>query len=369
MNHDSSSQSVNDGSRGALSTLPLVDSSDRVVIVLGNGASISEMQRANPRGQLPPTDKNFLEVAEKCERAGYRELESAFNDVWRGYEPYPLKCQRMEQLFASVYLKVLQTTGRSKSGIAARRLLDTLVILLRDTLSVTTNEPEPNQHLELLRILAENTQGLSVISLNYDVLADRALRIGSAKRWWHWHHKDGYGFKPSKQPHPHRNSSIFLLKLHGSMNWYIPIPSSRRTTAYNARARIYVPNPTGRRGGAVWQRRQKVLGHSRKRIFPLLVPPVYEKGAQIHGDLATIWERAQQHLEQATLVIVWGYSLPITDYHTDVLFAQCARRARFRLIVINPDPEALARVTYVCGHTWNRWFFRVKHFFDAFKKP
>ena len=341
--------------------LSSITSADRVVLVLGAGASISEMlaKGSNP---LPPTDANFLEIARECHPGQVRNLAKSFNVVWQGNEPYPMKIQRMEQLFASAYLRVQQTKGNSTEGIAANQLYDRLIVLLRDTLYSTTNAPHSTEHMEVVRaILRFSPSAFDVISFNYDLLADRALRELNDSGDLQWSHKDGYGFKPANQSAPSTKSNVKLLKLHGSMNWYIVLPGRKRESAYDPSAPIYVPNP-GTSGTAVpWQRRQRKLGHRGKRIFPLIIPPVYEKGERIRGKFGQIWQSTLESLQQATLVIFWGYSLPITDYHAEYLFARCARKARFRTMIVNPDPAALSRVHYVSSHTWGRWFFRIGH--------
>jgi hypothetical protein len=64
-------------------------------------------------GPLPPTDQNFLEIAEKCHPGHFRKLKKTFEEVWAGWPPYPITHQRMEQLFAGAYLEVQQTKGSS----------------------------------------------------------------------------------------------------------------------------------------------------------------------------------------------------------------------------------------------------------------
>ena len=153
------------------------------------------------------------------------------------------------------------------------------------------------------------------------------------------------------------------------MNWYIPIPGKTRRTAYNANAPIYFPNPPTNLKAVAWHRRQKLLGHKKdRRVFPLLIPPVFEKATQISGHLGEIWDSAQEKLNNASVVLVWGYSLPPTDYHAEMLFAQGARRSQSRLLVANLDKVALGRVTEVCGHRWSRWFFRAYHLIQALDK-
>lgn len=340
---------------------PFVTSADRVVVVLGAGASISEMAITNA-SPLPPTDRHFLAIAKECATAKYTKMEDAFDAVWNGDEPWPIQHQRMESLFSSAFLRVQQTSGTSKEGKNARALYDSLVEMLRDTLSDTTRNAIPVQHKEFLRTIAGcRPASLDIVSFNYDVLGDRGLLDGARENHWNWSHRDGYGFRPHTQSRPNTPSSYRLLKLHGSMNWYIPTPGRTRADVYAKNTPVYVPNPPTKPSTPAWQRRQHRLGHSNKAVFPLMVPPVFEKGHQIVGVLRDVWKQASEALSSATIVFVWGYSLPITDYHAEILFAQSARRAKFTLIAINPDREALGRVTDVCGHAWNRWYFDIQH--------
>jgi hypothetical protein len=341
---------------------PYVTSEDRVVIVLGAGASISEMESMGSRDHLPPTDTNFLLRTKECVPSAYQKTKTAFDALWNGDEPRPLHHQRMEEVFSSAYLRVQQTSGRSREGIAARELYDTLVETLRYTLSRTTRCANPSQHVELFKLMLKpSPKSFDIVSFNYDVLADRALRRLAAKTEWRWNPHDGYGFRPHGQSEPRQRSQIRLLKLHGSMNWYIPTPKKRRANVYQKNTRVYVPTPASRLDAAAWQRMQRSLGHSSTSVFPLMVPPVFEKGTQIVGVLNKLWDETLRILSEATVVVVWGYSLPITDYHADVLFSRGARRAKNRLVVVNPDRTALSRVTDVCGHAWNRWYFKVSH--------
>jgi hypothetical protein len=338
---------------------------DRVVVVLGAGASISEM-RSGGDGRQPPTDADFLRQVKAHAPRRYRQLQKDFDTVWQGSEPYPLRHQRMEQVFSSAFLKVLQTSGGSKKGKAARSLMDDLIVGLRDTLSETTNKARPDQHLSLIsKIWNRSPESLDIISLNYDLLADRALLHGQRTGLWTWDFRSGYGFQPDHHSKPSATNDLHLHKLHGSMNWYIPVPGKTRETPYGRQGDVYIPRPARSKTAAAWQRRQQSRGHSKNKNFPLLVPPVFEKGTQINGVLEPVWKNADRALRQATKVLVWGYSLPQTDYHSEVLFAGTARKARYRVLAINPDRAALGRVTGVCGHHWNRWFFDIQHLLDV----
>ena len=65
----------------------------------------------------------------------------------------------------------------------------------------------------------------------------------------------------------------------------------------NANAPIYVPIPPTNLKAVAWHRRQKLFGHKKdRRVFPLLIPPVFEKATQISGHLGEIWDSAQESL-------------------------------------------------------------------------
>ena len=354
---------------GTLDSLwPLLGKSERIVVVLGNGASISEM-KASAVDACPPTDFDFLSVAEKHQGAKYRAFVTKFNEIWGDNAPYPLDGQRMEQVFAVTYFLKQQNRGRTAKARDAAKLYELLVLLLRETLYSTTNLAEPAQHIELFRaLLSKSPKSLDVVSFNYDVLVDRALLQLARSKELRWTRKDGYGFKPDGAGVPKQKSSCELLKLHGSMNWYIPISGKTKSADFNPKAKIYIPTPARGAKSAAWQNRQSCRGRDKeKKIFPLMVPPVFEKGLHIHGTLNTVWTRAINALSKADLVIVWGYSMPPTDYHSEITFAQAARSSKSRLIVVNPSRDALARITDVCGHRWSRWFFYAEHLFDSLR--
>lgn len=359
MTNGGSDKSANNGK---CALWPIVAKHERIVVVLGNGASISEMKAAGS-GPCPPADYDFLHIAEKYQRAKYKAFAKKFDEVCGGAAPYPLGGQRMEQIFAITYFLKQQRRGRSAEARAAAELYELLVLLLRETLVSTTNLAEPAQHLALFRhLLSLEPKSLDIVSFNYDVLADRALLKLSRSQDLTWSSRDGYGFRPDGAGVPKVKSSCRLHKLHGSMNWYIPIEGTTKSTAFNPKAKIYVPAPAKGSRSAAWQNRQACKGRDRStKVFPLMVPPVFEKGLHIHGTLNTIWKQASDALAHSDLVVVWGYSMPATDYHSEIVFAQAARTSKPRLIVVNPNRAALARITDVCGHRWSRWFFEMDH--------
>ena len=161
------------------------------------------------------------------------------------------------------------------------------------------------------------TSAVTVVTTNYDVLAERGLRVGPRPRvprpGFH------YGFGPENlagggyPSYAHiqkitTTGSVPLLKLHGSVSWSL-------------------------RGGAIVRYhdcRPAIRGDA------MLVAPV--RGKRVPDCLQPTWQLAQQAIEDAGVVLSVGYSLPTYDQPVRDLLAATDPKADFH--VFDPDPEA-----------------------------
>ncbi len=111
-----------------------------------------------------------------------------------------------------------------RAGTAVLRLVDSLSEYLAYKQNVDVESPVSRGYLrDLFSILSK---GDAVITLNWDVAADRSLlEIGR------WSPRDGYGFEKRLVPQFSSNpadlpdrilapSEVVLLKLHGSVGWF-----------------------------------------------------------------------------------------------------------------------------------------------------
>ena len=137
----------------------------------------------------------------------------------------------------------------------------------------------------------------------------------------------------------HRHVPIF--KMHGSCNWVY-----RSVNAYPS-AQV----ARGNRTLVLWHNtkvsqsttmRHSGVGRSSWYIWPLIVPPVYEKHRYITGELKRVWDDASDALREATRVIFWGYSFPKADLHARYFFGAAAHAndALRSPTLINPDAHA-----------------------------
>jgi len=149
----------------------------------------------------------------------------------------------------------------------------------------------------------------AVVTLNYDTLFDSALvRKG-------WDPRRGYGVSGAADKfrwYPRFTNpdldNVRLLKLHGSLNWYVKGSFSDLSAVFQKKpTRIERP------------RRNEIGGYIRQ-----IVPPIYGKFFG-HDHWQSLWLMAYRALRQAEVLIVIGCSLVDIDFHLRALVGRVAR--------------------------------------------
>ena len=170
---------------------------------------------------------------------------------------------------------------------------------------------------ELFELSQRNNKNTSFISLNYDILLDNRLIDLYVKKDWDIDY--GIEFRnfvkpierkpyerleftqiPDEWHWPRKDRAIYLLKLHGSLNWlYCPNCNTVKITKKEKGAlRIWTEFETCEIDGSLQR--------------PLIVPPTWQKAYE-NPHLSRIWLKAAEVLRQADEVIFIGYSLPDSD--------------------------------------------------------
>jgi hypothetical protein len=143
---------------------------------------------------------------------------------------------------------------------------------------------------------------------------------------------------------PDNAEGITVLKLHGSLNWY-----SLHNSPTPTRGRLF--DPTRKLGIT---RRKSIKtdmtldvkpGARLKYTFPIVVPPVVHKSGILHQDLRPVWALAEERLQSANRVIIFGYSCPINDWESANLVCRAltGNRGLVEISVIDPDAAVLHR--------------------------
>ncbi len=183
----------------------------------------------------------------------------------------------------------------------------------------------------------------SIVSFNWDLLLDNILgrreilpespgeSYGECK---YKHYKNmiidmsAYGentFKNIAVPQPYNiyDKEIgFYLKLHGSIDW------------------LYCSNNFCRGYGKVFP----ILNHNIKHFCSvcheemkyMVIPPVLNKRYGVYPFIKNIWNKAAKEIEYADKLIIWGYSLPPTDFYSNWLLRQGRTNIK-DLVIINPE--------------------------------
>jgi hypothetical protein len=69
----------------------------------------------------------------------------------------------------------------------------------------------------------------------------------------------------------------------------------------------------------------------------MIIPPVLKKEYRQYPLIRRIWNIASKEIESADEIIIWGYSLPPTDFLVFGLLRQARDKSLKRLILINPN--------------------------------
>jgi hypothetical protein len=188
------------------------------------------------------------------------------------------------------------------------------------------NRPTDCQvHRKFFQVVTKEADNLSVITANYDILIERALRHRFMRRpvspGCH------YGGMPkvqrlkgAAQPFSIRSPDrliemtghVPVYKLHGSLSWGLS----------NGAIEFYQDmRPAFRNGGNA-----------------AIVPPVPEKTAP--DWLKPVWCEAKRALGHASIWVVCGYSAPTYDVQVRELLAQSRPDKPLTILLSSPDSEA-----------------------------
>ncbi|HEX9897034.1 MAG TPA: hypothetical protein VGA85_05180 [Dehalococcoidales bacterium] len=176
---------------------------------------------------------------------------------------------------------------------------------------------------------------VTCISFNHDDLFDKALfdvnRVIQIplQPVPYWHPDGGYGFfcRPAVSCILDTiismdKTSMMLLKLHGSTNWF---PRFGHTKPFTLDSIVHYESwlPYSNQNGIPIDEEilEKIPSHIATN--PFLIPPVLVKGELTEQPIIRlIWSSAYTALKQADKVTFIGYSLPITDIAATYLFSE-----------------------------------------------
>jgi NAD-dependent SIR2 family protein deacetylase len=334
---------------------------DRVVVILGAGATLADGLR-KPRASQPPLDQGFFSNVLPQYRVVLAPIAKYMQEHYGAGLCDPGR-DSLERVMAILYTDVF-------GGGLEQEAYDALLTLIRVfvyRLATTTNDIRMTHRSLLYRLVVGFLNdgippaNITIVTFNQDIQVEKALDVMQMAK-----HRTGqpifcfphcYGLPNHPSPStptnpneprfdigPDNAEGITVLKLHGSLNWY---------SLHNS------PTPTK---GKLFDPKRKLGITRRKSIkpdmtldvrpgaratftFPIIVPPVVHKSGILHQDLKSVWALAEQRLQNADRVIIFGYSCPVNDWESANLLCRVLTNNR-RLVevsVIDPNTAVLHR--------------------------
>lgn len=287
----------------------------KTVFILGAGATRGAFPHIRLHGKkiVAPLNGDFFKVVEAFVaahgnsggfQARYNRVRKVFREEFptRGRWPVP-----MEEAFSLLYVSkdfpeiYIPRRGRRRKPGSRREIEDFLRLTFGILSAIEAGVPDTNLYTRLVSRLAP---GDTILTLNYDTLLDSALIDAG------WDPAKGYGLTGGSgkirwtRPHPLLSASlrdVKLLKLHGSLNWYV-------RGSFSNLSEIFEKKPS----------KIVIAGTPRVNEFGKFVrqiaPPIYGKFFG-HKHWRTLWKTAHDALVEAEALVVIGCSLVDTDFH------------------------------------------------------
>jgi hypothetical protein len=285
------------------------------VIVLGAGASRG-VNYASEMDQPSPLDSDFFDLLQRND-AKLTEKGRVFERL--NTLPYQTR-RSMERAFYSLHLRayLAEKFQDEKYHDSAAEIVSDFACTIQSLLRRAHGEKTCTYHANLFKDLEDDD---AIISFNYDLVAERALRKVVAPRQVLFH-KGLYGFGSHQI-----DRCPILLKLHGSSNWLL------NANTFSVRTKKWTD----------FDRAPGYMGHKGKgTVFPIFLP-FWDKRIEKEPWLA-LWTRAFQTLRRSQEVLVWGYSLPPTDVKAQQLFTlSLSETSSLRLCVVDPSRATRSR--------------------------
>lgn len=292
-----------------------------LTLVLGAGASRG-VKYAH-QGKVPsPLDGDFFDLLQRLE-PGNDIDEAAVDFVLRrcsNLQDFDLR-KSMERMFYTLHLRsyVGHKLLSKNSEREVEELIGNFARAVQSLLRAAHGTRHCSHHCTLLRRLSSRD---TIISFNYDLVVERALRPLAEENGFSFN-SGLYGVEGPTTELP------LLLKLHGSSNWKL-----RSGVTISVRQRKWgdfdeSPGYRGHRGQGT--------------VFPIMLP-FWDKRIE-EPPWSDIWSRTAARLQQTDRLIIWGYSLPLTDVKSQELFrvALPTQGKGLKLCVIDPNPESRMR--------------------------
>ena len=278
------------------------------------GAGASRGVSYEHRGEMPsPLDQDFFDLLQRLTKPLKNDV-GARQRVLDAVRTLPVAHRRsMEKSFYTLQLRAFLAERLGEQAKEDEEVMRDFARCILALLRKAHGKNKCTFHGEILGSLHRRD---TVISFNYDLVPERALIETAEERgvaFGDWIY--GLGTHPGSYDFP------LILKLHGSANWKVEGENEFRGTVT--------------KDWKAFGKQPYYLGFKNDgSVFPIFLP-FWEKRIG-RGIWQELWKTAYSRLSKTSTLIVWGYSLPMTDVKAQQLFALTLKKL-VRLCVIDPS--------------------------------
>lgn len=319
----------------------------KTVYILGAGSSISHTKGIYPNikqifrkaWDLHITTKNDKSVNPK-----YREL----NDYLKTTFNYSIsdKYKKLDYEKVFTFVEIENQKDPLKFGSLRKNLLE----ILDQVFMKLKDHPEIKMASEYKRFLDGLNPYDTIITFNWDVLLDDFLGRKECIKINFEYKSDCDDNENTSSLNHYRNfcellkrdetyyndisnrqKNGFFLKLHGSVDWHTCTNSS---CVYFKR--IF---PT------LFPLQNRICRRCLEPTQTWIIPPTLQKSFFPLPLISEQWNFAKEEIIKADKIVIWGYSLPPTDFNTEWLIRQTRKSTKDKIIyIININEKDTLRI-------------------------
>jgi hypothetical protein len=349
-------------------------------------------------GLVPPLSTDFFQQALRHHRIKddhYKEkLRPVFDYIARYWKLTPKELESepfdIESCFTLLELQSQEALSKNDRDafIPLAQIKYRLTVTLAEYLSDFDHFTHSSESFRFLGKIIHDQKPV-VLTFNYDTLLESAIEAASGVNvrippsfrgrppesgdipdeelsysHMNWNRPLGYGVKfdevqlhragvstfvPGERFYGHPSNNLYfppLLKLHGSINWFIysgvnKYPFGDNTAAEEKKGKTLLFE------GSWWFNEAPDLYGI--IIEPIIITPVVHK--QIHEIpiIPAIWKKAAEEMAGCKTLVIGGYSFPPTDFHSRRLFLEAfSDHLPEEIAIINPDTRIVQLVKDLC---------------------
>lgn len=311
-------------------------------LLLGAGASRG-VSYAGHRKIKSPLDRDFFEWLKRFDPADddKEAVRYVINKVleFKG----PRLWDSLEKAFYTLHIRAQMDALILTDVVLGDEQLDVLLQNFTRSINALLRAAHGQQsceyHVTLFRKMSSQD---AILTFNYDLVPERSIMKLNPPPFGPWLY--GFARRPKSA-----GKIPQLTKLHGSVNW---------RTGQNGSPTV---NQTS------WGDFLESPGYRAKGSSFSIMLPYWDKKIE-NAPWRNIWRSTAEHLQKTTHLLIWGYSLPLTDLKARALIDLCLRNqdhGALRVCVVDHSEEVLDRWHDLFAGC-EFWPFRdIKEFFGS----